>query len=73
MHLTQLQPEYNKQTNHKYLWTYLGERGETDLNNATYEYVIALVVDPVFQHHFVHHGDEDLVLEEREEKGKQSK
>lgn len=37
----------------------------TYLNNATYEYVITLVVDPMLQHHFVHHGDEDLVLKIR--------
>lgn len=34
----------------------------THLNNATYEYVITLVVDPVLQHHLVYHGNEDLVL-----------
>lgn len=36
--------------------------GGAYLYNATYKYVITLVVDPVLQHHFVHHGDEDLVL-----------
>lgn len=39
--------------------------GGTYLNNATYENVISLVVDPVLQHHFVHHGNEDLVLKIR--------
>lgn len=34
----------------------------THLNNATYEHVVTLMVNPVLQHHFVHHGDEDLVL-----------
>lgn len=38
------------------------------LNYATYEYVITLVVDPVLQHHFVHHGDEDLVLMRKQSK-----
>jgi len=37
-------------------------RGETHLHDAAYEDVVALVVDPVLQHHFVHHGYEDLVL-----------
>lgn len=32
------------------------------LDNATYEHVVPLVVDPVLQHHFVHHRDKDLVL-----------
>lgn len=36
--------------------------GGNYLNNATYENVISLVVDPVLQHNFVHHGNEDLVL-----------
>ncbi len=35
------------------------------LNDATYEYIIALVVDPVLQHHFVNHRDEDLVLKKQ--------
>lgn len=35
----------------------------TYLHDATYEHVITLVVDPVLQHHFIYHGDEDLVLE----------
>lgn len=34
----------------------------TYLNDATYEHVITLMVNPVLQHHFIHHGDEDLVL-----------
>ena len=34
----------------------------TYFDNATYEYVITLVIDPVFQHYFVHHRNEDLVL-----------
>lgn len=34
----------------------------TYFHNATYEYVVSLVIDPVLQHHFVHHGDENLVL-----------
>lgn len=34
----------------------------SNLDNATYEHVVSLVVDPVLQHHFVHHWDEDLVL-----------
>lgn len=42
-----------------------GYIGGTYLNNTTYEYVITLVVDSVLQHHFVHHGDEDLVLKIR--------
>lgn len=45
-------------------WIYWGG---TYLNNATYENVISLVVDPVLQHHFVHHGNEDLVLKIRGE------
>lgn len=36
--------------------------GSAYLYNATDEDVVALVVDPVLQHHFVHHGDENLVL-----------
>lgn len=32
------------------------------LHDATYEHVITLVVDPVLQHHFIHHWDKDLVL-----------
>lgn len=39
--------------------------GVVYLNNATYEHVISLVVNPVLQHHFVYHGDEDLVLKIR--------
>lgn len=39
--------------------------GVAYLNNATYEHVITLVVNPVLQHHFVHHGVEDLVLKIR--------
>lgn len=35
---------------------------ETYLHNATYEHVVTLMVDPVLQHHFIYHGDEDLVL-----------
>lgn len=35
---------------------------ETYLDNATYEHVVTLMVDPVLQHHFIYHGDEDLVL-----------
>lgn len=37
-------------------------RPKTDLDDPTDEHVIALVIDPVLQHHFVHHGDKDLVL-----------
>lgn len=32
------------------------------LDNTTYEHVVSLVIDPVLQHHFIHHRDEDLVL-----------
>lgn len=34
----------------------------TYLHDATYEHVIALMVDPVLQHHLINHRDEDLVL-----------
>lgn len=47
-----------------------GERGGgTDLDDPTDEYIIALVIDSVLQHHFVHHGNEDLVLKKREKRG----
>lgn len=39
--------------------------GVAYLNNATYKHVITLVVNSVLQHHFVHHGDENLVLKIR--------
>lgn len=42
---------------------FFGEDVEVShLHDATYEHVITLVVDPVLQHHFIHHWDEDLVL-----------
>lgn len=42
--------------------------GATHFHNATYQNVVALVIDPVLQHHFVHHRDENLVLETRKSK-----
>ncbi len=35
---------------------------DADLDDSTDENTVALVNDMVFQHHFVHHRDEDLVL-----------
>ena len=46
-----------------------GRGGEdTDLDDATDEDVVALV-DSVLQHHFVHHGNKDLVLCKQTNKG----
>lgn len=35
---------------------------DADLDDSTDENIVALVIDAVFQHHFVHHRDKDLVL-----------
>lgn len=35
---------------------------DTDLYDPTDEHIIALMVDAMSQHDFVHHGDEDLIL-----------
>lgn len=47
---------------HNLEWLSIPESRGTYFHNAAYENVVALVIDPVLQHHFVHHGDKYLVL-----------